>query len=120
MTRASPKFARPKIRPSNAGRANVIRRRGVSRHGADKPKAATPALRRRNPPGAPGVTQPLIAVAASGARCFPAPPPSCVASPAARLPPHAEGMETTIMNQIVYIVGAVVIVMAVLAFFGMR
>jgi hypothetical protein len=34
--------------------------------------------------------------------------------------PCCRGPETTAMNQIVYIVGAVVIIMAVLAFFGLR
>lgn len=40
--------------------------------------------------------------------------------PAPRRAPRIRGKETNAMNQIVYIVGAIVIVMAVLAFVGIR
>jgi hypothetical protein len=52
---------------------------------------------------------------------------SIVSHPATRRQPadvptalHVRNPETTTMNQIVYIVGAVVIIMALLAFFGLR
>jgi hypothetical protein len=42
------------------------------------------------------------------------------AGPAACRPPYAQGHGDLVMNQIVYIIGAVVIVLAVLSFFGLR